>query len=85
MTQLEYLAAKIRGAETNADAARIIKTWFNDNTKHAKNLANESAKILQDAAAKFEDTPYAGLLTHCASNFTSIAGILELSNKEMEL
>lgn len=74
MTPLEILAAKIRGAETNAEGAMIIADWYLLQTRSAVNLARESAKIvLKDGG---EDSILAPLANQVASNFNSIADMI---------
>lgn len=75
MTQLELLAAKVRGADNNIEGATIIADWYLLQTRSAANLARESAKILRDDAVKF-DPPYGDFLEKIASNFSSIETML---------
>lgn len=74
MTQLELLAAKVRGADNNIEGATIIATWYLDQTRSASNLARESAKIvLKDGG---DDGILGPLSKQVASNFNSIADML---------
>lgn len=81
MTQLELLAAKVRGANNNADAAEIIADWYDNQVKHSINNSNESAQILRADAAKF-DTVYGDFLAQIATNFETSAKLLEFSRSE---
>lgn len=77
MTQLEILAAKIRGAENNEQGAKIISDWYELKTRSAAKLASESAEILR----KDSDNPITGRLNvQAASNLDSIAKMLKLEN-----
>lgn len=75
MTQLELLAARVRGADNNIAAATIIADWYLLQTRAASCLARESARILRDDSTKF-DEPYNGFMQKIASNFSSIEKML---------
>jgi len=81
MTQLELLAAKIRGADSNAEAAVIIADWYDGKVKHSRQNSQDSAKILRDDAGKF-DKPYDEFLLRVASNFETSATLLEFDRNE---
>lgn len=74
MTPLEILAAKIRGAETNAEGATIIADWYLLQTRSAANLARESAAIVRKGAG--DDGILSPLTNQVASNFESIVTML---------
>jgi hypothetical protein len=78
MTPLEILAAKVRGAETNADGAAIIKDWYDNQTSHAINHAKESARILHEDAARPENLA-GGLMEQAAKNFDGVVDLLKVS------
>lgn len=76
MTRLEHLAAKVRGAENNADAAEIIADWYDEQVKHSRKNSLDSAKICRDDASKIGGATE-GLLNSVASNFETSAKLLE--------
>lgn len=75
MTPLELLAAKVRGADSNVDGARIIKNWYDEQTKHTISLAKSSAKNMRDSEALAD-----GLREQIAVNFDSCADLLTINN-----
>ena len=81
MTQLELLAAKVRGADSLEDAATIIADWYDGKVKYSHNNSRESAKILRDGAAQIE-SPYSDLMEKAASNFDTSASLLEFDRNE---
>lgn len=81
MTQLEHLAAKVRGAENLEDAATIIADWYDGKVKYSINNSRESAAILRADAPKFEH-PYGEFLTKVASNFETSASLLEFGRND---
>lgn len=80
MTQLELLAAKVRGADNNVDGAALIERWYNSQTEHAIRHAHNSAKIMRDSAALAD-----GLREQLAVNFDGVADLLNLDNQKKEL
>ena len=74
MTPLEILAAKIRGADSNAEGATIIADWYLLQTRSAANLARESAAIVRKGAGS--DSILAPMTNQVASIFDSIADML---------
>lgn len=78
MTPLELLAAKVRGADNNVEGATIIANWYLDQTRHAANLARESAAIVQKDGEG--DSILAPLAKQVSSNFNSIADMLTRNN-----
>lgn len=81
MTQLELLAAKIRGADSNADAADIIGDWYDSKVKHAHKNALESAEICRNDATKIGGAVEA-LLNQVANNFETTAKLMEFDRNE---
>lgn len=73
MTHLEFLAAKVRGADSNADGAAIIEKWYEEKTKHSYQLARSSAKNVRDSQALAD-----GLQAQLAKNFDTCAELLEI-------
>lgn len=82
MTQLEHLAAKVRGAENLQDAAEIIADWYDGKVKHARRNALDSAKIVRNGIQLDMLPGYETLLTQVASNFEATARLLEFSRDE---
>jgi hypothetical protein len=80
MTPLELLAAKVRGADSNADGAAIIERWYNDRTEHAIKHAKNSAEIVRDSAALAD-----GLREQLAKNYDGVAELLSIDNQKKEL
>lgn len=74
MTQLEILAARVRGADSNVEGGKIIAEWYELKTRSAANLARESAAILQKDADS--DDIISPLSRQAASNFASIVTML---------
>lgn len=79
MTQLELLAAKVRGADSNQRGAEIIAKWYADQTQYAVRLATSSANDVRSSEAFT-----GGLRDQLAKNFDGVAELLTLSNKELE-
>ena len=82
MTQLEHLAAKVRGAENNQDAAEIIADWYDGKVKHARNNAKESAEIVRKGITADFLPGYVTLFNQIASNFDATAIMLEFDRSE---
>lgn len=80
MTQLELLAAKVRGADNLQDAAVIIADWYDGKVKYSRQNSQDSAKILREDAGKF-DKPYDEFLLKVASNFETSATLLEFDRE----
>lgn len=81
MTRLELLAAKVRGADSNEDGARIIADWYDSQVKHSINNSRESARICRDNAAKFGGATEV-ILRSVAKNFEASADLLEFDRYE---
>lgn len=80
MTPLQLLAAKVRGADDNVRGAEIIAAWYDEQTKHAIQLANSSARDVSGSPV-FGD----GLRDQLAKNFSSVAELLNIENQKKEL
>lgn len=82
MTQLELLAAKVRGADSLEDAATIIADWYDAKTKHSRQNSIDSAKIVRDGITPDFLPQYVTLFNQVASNFDTSASLLEFDRNE---
>lgn len=80
MNPYELLAAKVRGADDNAAGGQIIKAWYDEQVKHANNLAVESAEILRNSGSPCPGNE--GLFNQIITNFDSISAMLNTERKQ---